>query len=478
MLRRLATISLLLVVVGSYGLSQAKPGGIARQISLGGSNLGLGVVMNPFVVDDPSRILLNPAQQSKYRNYFWWNVGGGTLNGLSSGDNGYGNQNVGVSFGIGSHFTLGAILSYDPSAMSQVSNTLQGQAAMTIGGITIPAIPSFVPNTFRGAGVTGAQSIPSLGNVFEILGAYSMSGLDLGFGIMYGDASNTTTTNPAPNQSTETEASARMFGFTAGMNLDLGAGSSLAASAALRLDKATDKVGLNPPVTGQGGEYSASGTEIAVDARMRLRMSNRVNFVPYAGVLSVSAEPTEDSPLQGAAPRTDSRTYSVLALGVGAGAEYHTSTFYLAGGVSYQTARMKAEFNQATPPGSVTQTYTYSAIPVFNLGAEWWFTEWLAGRGGYYRSAGKANVKGETSGGGTSTSTETSQPLPNSAIMVGGINPTNYDGLVTLGIGLRFGGFSLDATVSEEALRRGLGLLGSADNLNSFGYITTSYSFD
>jgi hypothetical protein len=115
---------------------------------------------------------------------------------------------------------------------------------------------------------------------------------------------------------------------------------------------------------------------------------------------------------------------------------------------------------------------------VFNLGAEWWFTEWLAGRGGYYRSAGKANVKGETSGGGTSTSTETSQPLPNSAIMVGGINPTNYDGLVTLGIGLRFGGFSLDATVSEEALRRGLGLLGSADNLNSFGYITTSYSFD
>jgi hypothetical protein len=49
---------------------------------------------------------------------------------------------------------------------------------------------------------------------------------------------------------------------------------------------------------------------------------------------------------------------------------------------------------------------------------------------------------------------------------------------VTLGLGFKFGGFALDATVSEEALRRGFGLIGSQDNLNSFGYITTSYNFD
>jgi hypothetical protein len=163
MLRRCATIFLLMFLVGSYAWSQAKPGGIARQISMGGSNLGIGVVMNPFIVDDPSRILLNPAQQARYRNYVWWNVGGGTLNGLSTGDNGYGNQNVGISFGLGSNFTLGAILSYDPSAMAQVANTLQGQPATTIGGVTIPAIPSFVPNISRGAGVTGPQTIPSMG---------------------------------------------------------------------------------------------------------------------------------------------------------------------------------------------------------------------------------------------------------------------------------------------------------------------------
>jgi hypothetical protein len=470
MLRRWTTIFVLLFLVGNYAISQAKPGGIARQISMGGSNLGIGVVMNPFIVDDPSRILLNPAQQARYKNYVWWNVGGGTLNGLSTGDNGYGNQNMGVSFGLSPNLTIGAILSYDPSAMAQVANTLEGQASISIGGITIPAIPSFVNGR-------APQSIPSLGNVFEVLVAYNTGSMDLGFGVMYGSASNTsTTTPPAPASGTDAEASARMFGFTAGMNLDMGAGSSFAASAALRLDKATDNIKVNPVQTGQGGEYSSSGTEIMVDARMRLRMSNRVNFVPYAGVLSVSAEPKEDAPRQGAAPVNYSAKYSTLALGVGAGAEYHTSTFYLAGGVSYQMAKIKVEYNVTTPPASQTRTFSYTAIPVFNIGAEWWFTEWLAGRGGYYRSAGKGTVKAESSPNGTTS--ETSLPMPNSAILVGGINPTNYDGLVTLGLGLKFGGFALDATVSEEALRRGLGLLGSADNLNSFGYITTSYSFD
>lgn len=478
MLRKCATIFVVLFVVGSYAFSQAKPGGIARQISMGGSNLGVGVVMNPFIVDDPSRVLLNPAMQARYKNYFWWNVGGGTLNGLSTGDNGYGNQNVGISFGVAPNVTVGAILSYDPSAMPQVANTLQGQSSLNFGGVTIPAIPSFIPNTYRGAGVTGAQSIPSIANTIELLAAFNAGGLDLGVGLMYGDASNTTTANPAPGQSTDIEASSRMFGITAGLNMDLGGGSSFGASAAFRMDKATDNVKLTPVVTSQGGEYSASGTEIMVDARMRLRMSNRVNFVPYAGVLSVSAEPKEDKALQGATGRTDSRKFSVLALGVGAGAEYHTSAFYLAGGVSFQTAKVKVEFSQTTPQATQTQTFTYTAIPVFNIGAEWWFTDWLAGRGGYYRSPGRANVKGEFSAVGTASTTESGLPIANSAIATGGINPTNYDGLVTLGLGFRFGNFSLDATVSEEALRRGFGLIGSQDNLNSFGYITTSYSFD
>jgi hypothetical protein len=32
--------------------------------------------------------------------------------------------------------------------------------------------------------------------------------------------------------------------------------------------------------------------------------------------------------------------------------------------------------------------------------------------------------------------------------------------------------------VSENAVRRGLGLLGSNDNINTFGYINLSYCFE
>jgi hypothetical protein len=205
-----------------------------------------------------------------------------------------------------------------------------------------------------------------------------------------------------------------------------------------------------------------------------------VNFVPYGGFLTISAEPKEDAPLNTQTSRQDSRKFSTMALGVGVGAEYHTPTVYVAGGVSLQTLRVKTEFNSPTPaPGlSTTQTFSYTAIPVFNIGAEWWFTDWLAGRGGYYRSSGNVTIKGENTAGGGTTSSETGLPLANSAIFIGGINTANYDGLVTLGLGFKFGAFSLDATVSEEALRRGFGLVGSADNINAFGYITTSFNFE
>jgi hypothetical protein len=110
---------------------------------------------------------------------------------------------------------------------------------------------------------------------------------------------------------------------------------------------------------------------------------------------------------------------------------------------------------------------------VLNLGGEWWFTDWLAGRAGYFRSIGKINTKSESTAG----TSESNFSSPNSFVSIGGINPGNYDGMVTMGLGFKFGGACIDATVSEEALRRGLGLIGASDNINSFGYLTASFAF-
>jgi hypothetical protein len=238
------------------------------------------------------------------------------------------------------------------------------------------------------------------------------------------------------------------------------------------MDKATDNITNNPAVTGAGGEYSASGTEIQIQTRAKLKVSNKFSFVPYALFATISAEPKQDAPVSGGTATTRSEKITAMALGVGAGGEFRTNDFFLAGGVSFQTANAKLEQTVATVSSS--GEFTYTALPVINLGAEWWFTNWLAGRGGYYRALASTTTKGESPAG----TSETITGLPHSFLAIGGFGPANYDGLVTLGLGLKFGGFALDATVSEEALRRGLGLVGGSDNINTFGYITTSYNFE
>jgi hypothetical protein len=467
-MKRLATIAVLVAIVGGSAFAEAKSGGIARQLSMGGSNAGLEFVVNPFLMHDPSYMLVNPAYQTMYKDYIWMNVGGGTLNGLSTGDNGYGNQFSGVSFAIDREWTVGAILSYDPSMANQVSKLLAGVTP----GFGLPAIPAFINDR-------GAQTIPNIANVWELMGSYDGKDLDLGFAAMYGSSNseNKSSTSAPAASSSETEASASVLGFRAGMNMDLGSGSEWGASAALRLDKATDNMTNSPVIPGAGGEYSASGTEIQVQTRARLKVSNKFSFVPYALFATISAEPKQDAPVSGGTATTLSEKVTSMALAAGAGGEFKTSDFFLAGGLSFQYAKAKVERSPVAGT-SVTGTVTYTAIPVVNLGAEWWFTNWLAGRGGYYRALASTNVKSESSSPAGSGSSETISGLPHSFLVVGGLGQGNYDGLVTLGLGLRFGGFALDATISEEALRRGFGVIGAQDNINTFGYITTSYNFE
>jgi hypothetical protein len=374
------------------------------------------------------------------------------------------------------------MMSYDPSAVNGVGSLLSGAILPPPAG----ALPPFVRRT-PGGTPGGAQAIPAVANVWEVVAAFDMGSLDLGFGFMYGNSntdSKSSVTTPAA-ASTESEASAQLFGFRLGMNADLGGGSSVDASAGIRLDKATDKITITPaPAAGSGlgGEYSATATEIQFQVRGKFKMSNKVNFVPYGLIAILSAEPKEDAApaITAPIPAINTLKVSSLAYAVGVGGEYKVPSFYLAGGLSVQSARAKIEntvpASGTTPAVTTTGTVTYFALPVFNVGGEWWFTDWLAGRGGYYRSLGK--IKTETEGfTGPGSSTETNTTVPNSFIFIGGINPATHDGLVTLGLGFRFGGFALDATVSEEALRRGLGLIGAQDNINTFGYITTSYNF-
>ncbi len=525
-MKKFLIISLLLLVVGCLAFSQAKPGGIARQAAMGGGQAGYGVVLNPFIMEDPALLFLNPAYQSIYKDYFWANISGGALSNLSSSNNGYGQQNAGVAFGISDGFALGTILSHDPSAINGISLLLQ----------------SFYPIYYNNYTLRTPQNIPAVNNIWEVIASYHVNALDLGIGFMYGWSNSDTDykkTNsyqypifvPVQHDTIETynykwtnEASANMFGIRAGAVYDLGNGSSFDISGAVHFDNVTDNKSYdlrwdtlyNSWGSRYSGEYSVSGTELQFNARAKFKVSNKFNFVPYGMFGSVSAEPKEDklpnlrqTGYEKTWKRTETRELNSTIYAFGAGGEYHTQSFYLAGGVSFQSGSVELKRNYTShrtatiPPSTednydtthtLTAEYSYTAIPVFNLGCEWWLTDWLAGRVGYYRSIGNVKQKYEykdvytfsekvgvnppvTSIETYTGKEETNTSLAHSNILVGGLNPSTFDGLVTLGVGLKFGGFALDATVSEEALRRGFGLIGSNDAINTFGYMTASYNF-
>jgi hypothetical protein len=343
------------------------------------------------------------------------------------------------------------ILSYDPSAANFV-NTL--------------------PDEFPGM-QRASQDIPSIQNVWEAVATYHFPSMTLGLGFMYGWSNyDQKIDQVAPTSATgETEASSSVLGFRLGALMKLGDAMDLGITGALRFDNTTDRIEYSPGVTGLGGIYEASGTEIQITARANIKMSSKFNFVPYAMLTLLSAEPKETEPPVGLPKTTASLEVSSTDYAFGLGGEYRINDFLIVGGLSWQHAEV--EMDQKATVDTVDNIMGYTALPVINLGGEWQITDWLTGRLGYYRAIG--SVKQEQKYPNISYESNTS--LPMSWLMIGSLDPGNYDGLVTLGVGLHFGSFAIDATVSEKALQRGIGLIGASDDINTFGYMTASYSF-
>jgi hypothetical protein len=472
MVRRITMVALVALLCSSTLLAGAHPGGIARQLAMGGSTLGPNgagpnLVLNPFIVSDPSVMLLNPAYQNMYKDYAWFNLAGGRETGFNPGDNTYGSQFGGVNFAFGKELTIGANLSFDPS----YTNILVGDLAGFINGL---------PAADRGgrAAQTGLAPV----EVFEAVAGLDLGSFDVGFAVLYGWATNTSKSSGSPSPAmTDNKLGSSVLGFRAGIAMDLGGGTGFDADAGLRLDNVTEYMkAKNAAGTATDmGEFSASMTEIQVDGRFHMKMSNRVNFVPYANFVSMSGSPKRDAKPLNTTPNASLNDYKMtrMLLAVGAGIEYKISNFYLAGGVSFKTASQKLEASTPAPTVTATSTTTSTSFPQFNLGMEFVFTEWLTGRMGYYRAFHSDDVKNELSATGTSSTNETSISASNSSVFFGSLTGAD-NSLVTLGLGFKFGNFALDATVSENALRRGFGLVGSQDNINSFGYMTASYCFD
>jgi hypothetical protein len=368
---------------------------------------------NPYIVD-PDNIKTNPAYASVYSNFLWGDIGGNNGNPTS----GFG-QFAGFNYSVNKEFTLGILLTRDDFG------------SRSIGALDPAGLVDLINSE-----ETGANIVP-LNNNFELLTSYRFGNSVLGLGLSYASTSN----EDKPATGTGDKNSASQFGVNIGFMGDLTPTFKFDIDFALAMPSASYEPGT-------GDKIEASNTLMAANARAFLKLSNKFSLVPAltfynsTGTVDVGSRSVD--------------LVSMMGLGAGVGLVYQTGNLIISGGPAFVYESETTAADSTLSPELKDSRFTF---PAWNFGAEWYFTDWLLGRAGYVAS----------------TFSETNQSAA-SGTTVNENSRTGFGrGDVRLGIGFRFGGFTLDATVNDDILRQGFNNIGGAGA--TFAYLSASYAF-
>lgn len=388
-----------------------RTGGYARILSLG---------LNKYI-EDPYFITSNPAWGAKYDNFVLGDLGTSFGSDFEAGGVG---EFIFANLRASKNFSFGAFLT---------RKDFQGQGIAKLDAFNLVG----ETNSALGA------SLPPLDNNVELIGVYTSNGHSIGIGIAY--ASSTFEDKPAAGGATN--GNAKQLGINVGY-----------------LGKLTNNIVIDlagyiifPGTTfetPQSSQTSFSQTVLSVNARGFIKTSHNVSVVPVVSLLT--SKGTADIGDQNGVTTTDLPSYSAINIGVGI--NYRLGKFLLAGGPSFD---ILFETTPSVSGVSPKLTRTTTSFPHWNIGAEWQMLDWLVGRIGYNVATSKVTTE-------TPASVTSKNEIINTSY-----SPIN--GGITLGVGFRFGGFSLDATVNEDVLRQGFNNLGGGGS--TFSYLTMSYAF-
>lgn len=405
--------SILLTLVFVLSVVTFAQEGEKKDIRYGGYARLYSMGSNPFVVD-PDNIKFNPAYTSTYSNFVWGDIGA---------DNGYADEGVGqffgVNYGVSKELTLGLLLTRNDFGSSS-----------TIGGLDRGGLVGIVNN------IVYSNAVVSLNNNLELLGSYKSGNYTFGLGVAYASSSKEFTPDSG---NAGTTGSASQFGVNLGLMGKV--------SPTFEFDFAVSMVLPSSSYESQNLNVDASNMYLGANARGILELSKKFSLVPtvdfYMGSGSVDIDTaSNDLP-------------SIMGFGVGLGLQYKVENLLLVGGPSF-FYDSETESSTPTSPEITNSSLTF---PAWNFGAEWTFTDWLTGRLGYV-----ARTFSSTSESAASLNT------------VNKNSETGYNnGDFRLGVGLRFGGFNLDATVNDDVLRHGFNLIGGG--VRTFAYLSASYAF-
>ncbi len=401
----------LVTILNAQTADIKKTGGYARLQAMGN---------NPYIID-PFNMTLNAAWAAYYGNFIMGDLGSTAT---PFGNDGVG-QYIGANFQVGRNLTIAAFLT---------RNDFSGRFSI------LNLDPYGVVNRLNN--IAGGGAAIALNNNVALMASYSMGKHKLGFGFSY--AGSTNEFNPANGD--PTNGSASQLGLNFGYVSQLSSSLLLEASIALLFPSASLEQPNSP-------ETSVSNTIINVNARSFIRLSQKFRLVPALQFSTQSG--TEEVP--NATGGTDSRdvtSNSVFILGVGF--MYSYGDFLFSGGPAYvsQSATTPAVENV-----SPELSNGFSGFPIWNLGGEWSFADWIVGRAGYMAISGKFTNEAAAS------ATDVNETITTF------YGPTGF----WLGIGLRAAGFSLDATVNDDVLRQGFNNIGGGGA--TFAYLSLSVAF-
>lgn len=428
MLRRLLTLLVVLLFCFTNLSAQdiKKTGGLAR--------LG-GMGYNPYVID-PFFNSVNPAWNAIYNDFVIGDLGN-LASGLSPWGPGGGGQYFSGSFSIGNNWTLGGILARND--FNGLSIALVDPGSNNVFGFPFPGVVSTVNNLADGSVV-----VPMDNNI-ELITTYQTETTSVGFGIAYASTSRDFT----PDSGASAEGCANQIGFNLGVvhfnrNIKLDVGLSIMLPSA----------SYTPPISGTGGnQVNADQIIILANARAFIELNKNLELVPIVVFASVTGD--IDSGFTSTTYSTDMLSFTSRTVGIGL--NYHTGDFILAGGVSFTWATITIPaINNVNPEYELNANF----FPVWNIGAEWNLLDWLVGRLGYFAVTGLSTVEDPISATGINEYVTTFFGPPRRG--------------ATVGVGFRFGDFSLDAMVNEDVLRQGFNVIGGGGS--TFAYLTASYA--
>ena len=465
------------------GVAQAQetksvPGGLAREMALGGSPT------NAYLMDY-SDIYTNPAWAVKYGDVIYSELGYDFVGCSASG------QSAGFTYAIWKELSVGL-------SIGKQEGPLFGQNSYgsQLGGNAANADNFLVPvNSYFSSLPNETYSVSSNTlRPLQVYGALKMANLTLGlafYRVSYSATDDYTNTSVGDSVNTTNEVSIGQTGFKAGVLFDMDV-MLLDASALLRFNSATGKNTPPPlpaPALSPNREVDATGTEFGLNARLFIKLSDKFSLVPMARLYTFGYEPElKEAVAAGYKFNAKPDKYSRTDFEVGIGSNITVPGGRVFAGLSLESISLKHNVTSfvsggfEVPTATATQTTNYTSsilsLPKVNLGAEFEIASWLTGRLGYFKAYA------------TETNT-TEAPAPAKKQEYKGTFEFKYmpscslavaDQLLSLGIGLHFNRLSIDGYLCEEWLADGPFILSGA-NANSggnkmFGVLSMSYNFN